>query len=141
MVPAGRAVSAEHDLRALLVQSAAAQRGSVRTAVRQPGRAGGDLQKGAPALDALLDSSVRLLGQGGRMAVITFHSLEDRRVKQFFELRSRPEIDRPEWPAPRPNPDYCFRPLSRKPVTAGEEELSINPRSRSAKLRGVEKII
>ncbi|HBN18050.1 MAG TPA: 16S rRNA (cytosine(1402)-N(4))-methyltransferase, partial [Akkermansia sp.] len=56
--------------------------------------------------------------------VITFHSLEDRRVKQFFELRSRPEIDRPEWPAPRPNPDYCFRPLSRKPVTAGEEELS-----------------
>lgn len=91
------------------------------------------------ALDALLDSSVRLLGQGGRMAVITFHSLEDRRVKQFFELRSRPEIDRPEWPAPRPNPDYCFRPLSRKPVTAGEEELSINPRSRSAKLRGVEK--
>lgn len=91
------------------------------------------------ALDALLDSSVRLLGQGGRMAVITFHSLEDRRVKQFFDLRSRPEIDRPEWPAPRPNPDYCFRPLSRKPVTAGEEELSINPRSRSAKLRGVEK--
>lgn len=79
------------------------------------------------ALDALLDSSVRLLGQGGRMAVITFHSLEDRRVKQFFDLRSRPEIDRPEWPAPRPNPDYCFRPLSRKPVTAGEEELSINP--------------
>ena len=93
------------------------------------------------AVDALLDSSVRLLGQGGRMAVITFHSLEDRRVKQFFDLRSRPEIDRPEWPAPRPNPDYCFRLLSRKPVTAGEEELSTNPRSRSAKLRGVEKII
>lgn len=80
------------------------------------------------ALDALLDSSVRLLGKGGRMAVITFHSLEDRRVKQFFDLRSRPEIDRPEWPAPRPNPDYCFRLLSRKPVTAGEEELSTNPR-------------
>ena len=38
------------------VQSAAAQRGSVRTAVRQPGRAGGDLQKGAPALDALLEA-------------------------------------------------------------------------------------
>lgn len=93
------------------------------------------------ALDALLDSSVHLLGNGGRMAVITFHSLEDRRVKQFFDLRSRPEIDRPEWPAPRPNPDYCFRLLSRKPVTAGEEELSTNPRSRSAKLRGVEKIV
>ena len=60
MVPAGRAVSAEHDLRALLVQSAAAQRGSVRTAVRQPGRAGGDLQKGAPALDALLEAKIHL---------------------------------------------------------------------------------
>lgn len=93
------------------------------------------------ALDALLASSVRLLGKGGRLAVITFHSLEDRKVKQFFDLRSRPEIDRPEWPSPRPNPDYCFRLLSRKPVTAGEEELSTNPRSRSAKLRGVEKII
>ena len=93
------------------------------------------------ALDSLLNSSVRLLGKGGRLTIITFHSLEDRRVKQFFDLRSRPEIDRPEWPAPRPNPDYCFRLLSRKPVTAGEEELSTNPRSRSAKLRGVEKII
>ena len=93
------------------------------------------------ALDSLLNSSVRLLGKGGRLAIITFHSLEDRRVKHFFDLRSRPEIDRPEWPAPRPNPDYCFRLLSRKPVTAGEEELSTNPRSRSAKLRGVEKII
>lgn len=93
------------------------------------------------ALDSLLSSSARLLGKGGRMAVITFHSLEDRRVKQFFDLQSRPEIDRPEWPAPRPNPDYCFRLLSRKPVAAGEEELSTNPRSRSAKLRGVEKTV
>ncbi len=93
------------------------------------------------ALDSLLDASVRLLKKGGRLAVITFHSLEDRRVKQFFDLRSRAEIDRPEWPAPRPNPDYCYRLLSRKPVIAGEEELSVNPRSRSAKLRGVEKII
>ena len=43
------------------------------------------------ALDALLDSSVRLLGQGGRMAVITFHSLEDRRVKQFFDQPPFPQ--------------------------------------------------
>lgn len=93
------------------------------------------------ALDALLNSSVRLLSRGGRMAIITFHSLEDRRVKHFFDLRSRQEIDRPEWPSPKPNPNYCFRLLSRKPITAGEEELSTNIRSRSAKLRGVEKII
>lgn len=93
------------------------------------------------ALDELLASSVDLLGAGGRMAIITFHSLEDRRVKQFLDLRSRAEIDRKEWPAPRPNPDYAFRLLNRKPVTAGPEELNANPRSRSAKLRGAEKII
>lgn len=92
------------------------------------------------ALDDLLASSSDILAKGGRMAVITFHSLEDRRVKQFFDMRSRPEIDRPEWPAPRPNPDYVFKLLAKKPVTAGEQELSANPRARSAKLRGVEKI-
>lgn len=79
------------------------------------------------ALDALLDSSVRLLGQGGRMAVITFHSLEDRRVKQFFELRSRPEIDRPEWPAPRPNPDYCFRRFPASPLLREKKNFQPTP--------------
>lgn len=92
------------------------------------------------ALDDLLAASVRLLKVGGRMAVITFHSLEDRRVKQFFDNCSRPEIDRKEWPAPRPNPEYCYNLLVRRPLIAGEQELSSNTRSRSAKLRGVEKI-
>ena len=91
------------------------------------------------ALDDLLDASVKLLRKGGKMAVITFHSLEDRRVKQFFDLNSRREIDRKEWPEPRPNPDYCFQLLTRRPIVADERELSLNPRSRSAKLRGVEK--
>jgi 16S rRNA (cytosine1402-N4)-methyltransferase len=92
------------------------------------------------ALDDLLSASVRLLRPQGRFAVITFHSLEDRRVKQFFDLHSRPEIDRKEWPAPRPNPDYCYRLLSKRPVVATEEEIAVNTRSRSAKLRGVEKV-
>ncbi len=74
------------------------------------------------------------------MAVITFHSLEDRIVKDFFKLRSMPELDRPEWPEPRPNPDYTFNALTRKPVIASAEEQQSNPRSRSAKLRAVEKI-
>jgi 16S rRNA (cytosine1402-N4)-methyltransferase len=77
---------------------------------------------------------------GGRMAVIAFHSLEDRMVKEFFKHGSTAELDRPEWPAPRPNPDYIFRALTRKPVIASAEEQQSNPRSRSAKLRAVEKI-
>jgi len=61
-------------------------------------------------------------------------------VKEFFKLRSTPELDRPEWPAPRPNPDCIFRALTRKPLIASPEEQRSNPRSRSAKLRAVEKI-
>lgn len=92
------------------------------------------------ALDALLASGLELLKSGGRFAVITFHSLEDRAVKRFFERVTKPEIDRPEWPAPRPNPEYAARLIFKRPVVAGEEELKHNPRARSAKLRAIEKL-
>ncbi len=92
------------------------------------------------ALDELLVGGLSILRSGGRMAVITFHSLEDRKVKQFFERVTRPEIDRPEWAQPRPNPEYKARSVTRKPITPSEAELSANPRSRSAKLRVIEKI-
>lgn len=91
-------------------------------------------------LKQLLAKTADTLRPGGRLAVITFHSLEDRIVKQFFKHVSQPQIDRKEWPEPRPNPDYCYKLLTRRPVTATDEELKINRRSRSAKLRVVEKI-
>lgn len=87
-----------------------------------------------------LEGFVPFLAGGGRMAVITFHSLEDRIVKRFFKERSTPEIDRPEWPQARPNPLYSFRLITSSPVAASAAEVSKNPRSRSAKLRVAEKL-
>jgi 16S rRNA (cytosine1402-N4)-methyltransferase len=80
------------------------------------------------------------LERGGRIAVITFHSLEDRIVKNFFRDHSKEWLDRPEWPEPRRNPDYDLALVTPKPVEPGEEEQRANPRSRSAKLRVAEKI-
>jgi len=92
------------------------------------------------ALEAALASAHHWLKPGGRLAVITFHSLEDRIVKQHFRRHSEAEIDRPEWPAPRPNPDYHYRLITRKGITASPEETKRNPRSRSATLRVVERL-
>jgi 16S rRNA (cytosine1402-N4)-methyltransferase len=92
------------------------------------------------ALEEGLATITARLAPGGRIAVITFHSLEDRIVKTFFKHRAAEFIDRPEWPAPRRNPDYCFKLLNSKPIIASEAEQRANPRSRSAKLRGAQKI-
>lgn len=92
------------------------------------------------ALEDGLRVLTKRLESGARLAVITFHSLEDRIVKNFFRDRSREWLDRPEWPEPQRNPDYTFRLVTAKPVEPGENEQRLNPRSRSAKLRVAEKI-
>lgn len=91
-------------------------------------------------LREFLENASTLLRPGGRLVVITFHSLEDRIVKQFLKTASMAEIDRKEWPAPRPNPGYHYQLLTRRPVIASGDELKRNKRSRSAKLRAAEKI-
>lgn len=93
----------------------------------------GALEQGLRALTTRLE-------RGGRIAVITFHSLEDRIVKNFFRDHSKEWLDRPEWPEPRRNPDYDLALVTPKPVEPSEEEQRANPRSRSAKLRVAEKI-
>lgn len=93
----------------------------------------GALEQGLRVLTARLE-------RGGRIAVISFHSLEDRMVKNFFRDHSKEWLDRPEWPEPRRNPDYDLALVTPKPVEPSEEEQRVNPRSRSAKLRVAEKI-
>jgi 16S rRNA (cytosine1402-N4)-methyltransferase len=87
------------------------------------------------SLAAALAAAPAALKPGGRLLIITFHSLEDRIVKRFLKHRSTEFLDDPGWPEPRPNPDYQFRLLARKAITPGAEETSLNPRARSAKLR------
>ena len=87
------------------------------------------------SLAAALAAAPRILKPGGRLLVITFHSLEDRMVKRFLRHRSSPFIDEPGWPEPRPNPDCQFELLARKAIIPTAEETSLNPRARSAKLR------
>lgn len=91
-------------------------------------------------LETALRAAHHWLKPGGRLAIISFHSLEDRIVKQYLRRHSEPEIDRPEWPAPRPNPECYYRLVSRKAIVAGEKELARNPRARSAKLRVAERL-
>jgi len=93
----------------------------------------GALEEGLRILTARLEPAARI-------AVITFHSLEDRIVKNFFRGRSREWIDKPEWPAAQPNPERDLNLITTKPVEPGEEERRLNPRARSAKLRVAEKI-
>lgn len=92
------------------------------------------------ALKKLLETAADLLAPGGRLCVISFHSLEDRMVKRFFKKASMKEIDRPEWPEPRPNPDLKFVAITRKAIKATAEEVKRNPRSRSAVLRIAERL-
>ena len=89
-----------------------------------------------------LEAAVKILKPGGRLAVITFHSLEDRVVKEFGRERTRDytfsgEVDVPELRQPRV-PELKW--VSRKAILPGEAELAENPRSRSAQLRVLEKI-
>ena len=91
------------------------------------------------ALKSMLDSGFDSLKKGGRMAVITFHSLEDRIVKNRFRDFCTGCICPPEFPICVCGRKPRGRLITKKPLTAGGEELSENSRSRSAKLRVIEK--
>ena len=88
------------------------------------------------ALKELLAQTTTLLKPGGRIAIITFHSLEDRIVKTFFRNGSFSETEADEVYGTKPESPFLI--ISKKPIVPGEKELKLNPRSRSAKLRVAE---
>lgn len=87
---------------------------------------------------SVLAASERLLSPGGRLVVISFHSLEDRLVKRFLTTRGRPQAVSRHQPLAQ-GPDPGFRLLTTRAVVADEKEVAQNPRARSAKLRAAER--
>jgi len=92
-------------------------------------------------LEGALDQATRLLGFGGRLVVISYHSLEDRIVKHFMQQESVDCLCPPDLPECRCGHAARLRILNKKVLTPSDEELKANPRSRSARLRAAERIL
>jgi 16S rRNA (cytosine1402-N4)-methyltransferase len=92
------------------------------------------------ALETVLPQAVGALASAGRLAVISFHSLEDRIVKQYFRRESQDCICPPRLPICTCGHHAILREINRHPIQPSEAEIKANPRARSAKLRIVEKI-
>ena len=91
-------------------------------------------------VERMLDTALNLLRPGGRIAVISFHSLEDRIVKRTLAELARGCVCPPEFPVCVCGKKPRARLVGRRPIVAGGEELQDNPRARSAKLRVAEKL-
>lgn len=92
------------------------------------------------ALSQSLAQAVPLLKPGGRLVVITFHSLEDRICKQFFKEESAPCVCPPGLPRCVCGKQPTLKIITKKPILPSQKEIEHNPRSRSAKMRVAEKI-
>lgn len=91
-------------------------------------------------LKQVLPDAISILAPGGRLAIISYHSLEDRMVKQFFKEKSTEYVD-PKMPElPVKGQKVTLKVITKKPVVPTEEEILRNPRARSAKLRVAEKL-
>lgn len=94
------------------------------------------------ALRASLEDAVEMLAPGGRIVVVSYHSLEDRIVKEYFQRLAKPKTQAGTAKSLMMSVDEesaTITLITRKPITASEQELARNPRSRSAKLRAAEK--
>lgn len=92
------------------------------------------------SISDMLSDAADCLKSGGRIAVISFHSLEDRIVKNLFNSKEKGCTCPPDFPVCVCGFKQTMKVITRKPIVAGKKELEINPRARSAKLRVAEKI-
>jgi 16S rRNA (cytosine1402-N4)-methyltransferase len=128
------------DLADLVARAAGKRRGHIHPATKTFQALRIAVNRELENLQVFLADGYELLQPGGRMVVISFHSLEDRLVKQAFRKWSRSCICPPKAPVCRCGWSRKARLLTPSPVTPSESEVRQNPRARSAKLRAVERI-
>ena len=122
-----------------VVARAAGRRGRIHPATRTFQALRISINDELGALAEALPQALRLLNRGARLAVISFHSLEDRIVKTFFTSLSGRAVGS-RLPIAPPTPPAELRIISKRPIVASLEETARNPRSRSARLRVAERI-
>jgi len=124
---------------AAVVERAVGRRGRIHPATRTFQALRIAVNDELAALEAALPQAVEVLAPGGRLAVISFHSLEDRLVKRFMRRESRDCICPPEAPICTCDHRATLRLITRRPVRPTAEEVAANPRARSARLRVAER--
>ncbi len=125
---------------AAVVEQATGRRGRIHPATRTFQALRIAVNDELAALEAVLPQAVEVLAPGGRLAVISFHSLEDRLVKRFLRRESRDCLCPPESPVCTCDHRATLRVITRKPVRPTADEIAANPRSRSARLRVAERL-
>lgn len=135
-----RPISSTRQLAEVIAQAVGGRSGRVHPATRTFQALRIAVNRELETLEDALPQALMALKSGGRLAVISFHSLEDRIVKHFFHQEASDCICPPEQPVCQCNHRKTVRLVMRKPIVPSPAEVQANPRSRSAKLRIVERL-
>jgi len=139
-IAAARPLQTTRQLAEVITETVGGRRGRIHPATRSFQALRIAVNDELGALEEALPQAVEVLRPGGRMAVISFHSLEDRLVKRFFRQQAKDCICPPEQPVCTCEHQPTLRIITRRPVQPEEAEIAQNPRARSARLRVVEKL-
>lgn len=134
-----RPISSTRQL-AQLIERGAAQRSRIHPATKTFQALRIAVNSELESLSQALPQARNVLRPGGRLAIISFHSLEDRMVKRFYQQEARDCICPPEVPVCVCQHQATLRIISRKPIRPSDKEVTANPKSRSAKLRIAERL-
>lgn len=135
-----RPVTTTQQLAEIVSHAMGGQRGRIHPATRTFQALRIAVNQELQAVEQVLPQIVTALKPGGRVAIIAFHSMEDRLVKHFFRDESRDCICPPELPECNCEHKAALRIITRHPIVPTEEETLTNPRARSARLRVAEKL-